>query len=232
MAKITRTTRQADPRRIREIYAGGKSLWRAYMNAEIARITLQEPIIDLGSGEPGTASYHNIIPGFYDLDVQSVDISDERRPTKIANLEEHIPYEDASFNTAILFNVIILLHDYDAALQEIFRVLKPGGVLHITAPFLVRISFDPGDYFRFTGATLERMLEKVGFDDIEVTALGDGACTAALSQVYFLVPRFLRGVLLRVAMFADAKITQRSGGVYRNASDYPLGYLVSARKPS
>jgi ubiquinone/menaquinone biosynthesis C-methylase UbiE len=40
-----------------------------------------------------------------------------------------LPYADASFDTANIANAIHCFPDVDAALREVFRVLKPGGTL-------------------------------------------------------------------------------------------------------
>lgn len=217
--------------RVMQVFREGKSLWRAYMSAQMYDLHLESPVIDLGSGEYGTASYQRLIPGFKELDVVSVDISDERKPTKIADIEQGIPAEDGSFATCLNFNLLTLLYKYDFVLCESLRVLKPGGRLYFAVPFLMRVSPDPSDFFRFTGAGLERMLLQAGFSNIEVTALGAGAATAALAQLDFLVPRWLRGVVLRFCWWLDARITRHSGGKYRNRHDYPIGYFVTAQKP-
>jgi SAM-dependent methyltransferase len=45
------------------------------------------------------------------------------------------------------------------AFDEVFRVLKPGGVFVITSPLNFRIHAYPDDYWRMTPSCLRRMLE-------------------------------------------------------------------------
>jgi ubiquinone/menaquinone biosynthesis C-methylase UbiE len=45
----------------------------------------------------------------------------------------HLPYPDGSFDTANVANAIHCFPDADGALRDIFRVLKPGGVLAVNA---------------------------------------------------------------------------------------------------
>jgi SAM-dependent methyltransferase len=209
----------------------GKSLWRAYMNAAVAELQLASPVLDLGSGAYGTASYHRLIPNWQNFEVESVDIAPDRRPTKIADIEQGIPYEDGRFQSVVNFNLLILLYDYRAVLRESYRVLAAGGKLYITVPFLVRISPDPADYFRFSPQALSRLLSECGFESVEIRSLGAGAVTAALAQIDFALPRLVRGLALRGAWGLDSLLTRRSGGKYRNADDYPLGHIVVGRKP-
>ena len=45
-----------------------------------------------------------------------------------------IPFEDNSFDLIICSEVLEHLHEYNAALNEMFRVLKPGGKLYASVP--------------------------------------------------------------------------------------------------
>jgi len=45
-----------------------------------------------------------------------------------------LPFPDASFEVVICSEVLEHLHDYEAALGEVARVLKPGGALAVSVP--------------------------------------------------------------------------------------------------
>ena len=47
----------------------------------------------------------------------------------------------------------------EKVLDEISRILKPGGALILSVPFSVEIHSDPYDFHRFTDEKLRRMLE-------------------------------------------------------------------------
>jgi SAM-dependent methyltransferase len=220
-----------DLTQVRRSFASGKSLWRALMNAHVATIQLEQPVLDLGAGAKGTASYHSLIPQFDALEVSSVDIDGSKNPTKIADIEQGIPFENDTFRACLAFNLFEHLYEYDSVLHKVWFALAAGGTLYLAVPFLMRVHADPSDYFRYTTYSLERMLSRAGFSDIVITPCGTGALGAALSQVDFMVPGFLRGLAFRIALAGDKLITRRSGGKYRNANDYPLGYFVTAKKP-
>lgn len=54
--------------------------------------------------------------------------------TVIADCQEHLPYEDASFDRAIAIHVLEHLPNLPAALGEIDRLLKPRGVFAVVIP--------------------------------------------------------------------------------------------------
>jgi SAM-dependent methyltransferase len=217
--------------KVRAIFASGKTQWRAYMNVHAERIALDAPILDIGSGALGTASYQRHIPRYAELGVQSVDLDPARKPTKVANLNEGIPYGDGEFKTCLCFGVLNYLYDVDFVAQEIHRVLQPQGWLYLTIPFLDRVTSDYGDSLRLTAHALEKMLSRNGFTQIEATPYGSGAWGAALDMVEFMLPtRPLRSAAFWLALRLDAFATRRSGGKFRNHNDYPLGYCVAARR--
>src|SRR5262249_35082421 len=54
--------------------------------------------------------------------------------TAVADCQEHLPYDDATFDRAIAIHVLEHLPSLPAALTEVRRLLKPGGVLSVVIP--------------------------------------------------------------------------------------------------
>lgn len=67
----------------------------------------------------------------------------------------HLPFNDATFDAALMISVLPMLHDCEAALAEVRRVLKPRGVLVIGEDLI-----EP-EYVR--EATTQRWAEAAGF---------------------------------------------------------------------
>ncbi len=75
---------------------------------------------------------------------------------KIANVEEGLPFKNASFDVVNAGEVVELLYDTKLFFHECFRVLKPGGILLFTTPNLNslenRVRVVTGSYLAMVGA--------------------------------------------------------------------------------
>lgn len=95
---------------------------------------------------------------------------------------DHIPSE--SFDCIICTQTLMLIYDFRAAIRTMHRILRPGGVLLVTVPGVMKISrYDMdrwGDHWRFTSASAQRSFEELfGDGNVEVTAKGNvfAACS-------------------------------------------------------
>ena len=139
----------------------------------------------------------------------------------------------SSFDSVVCLEVLEYVWQPGAALAEIARVLKPGGTLLLSTPFLHRID-DPGDYWRFSEPALRRLLHESGFEVVRCVAQGHALGVAAgvlryavsvqrawITRVLSIVLRpFFAGLLA-----ADAGAAQRTPVL----ATFTTGYLVVAR---
>ncbi|MBK1645095.1 hypothetical protein CKO25_10610 [Thiocapsa imhoffii] len=92
-----------------------------------------------------------------------------------------IPLEDAGVDCALCTEVLEHCPEPELVLREIARVLRSGGVLFLTVPFLWPLHEVPYDHYRYTPFALRRHLEQAGFGDIELHATG--GWDASLAQM-------------------------------------------------
>jgi SAM-dependent methyltransferase len=83
-----------------------------------------------------------------------------------------LPLRAAAFDAALHIVTIEHLPEPGRALAEIARVLKPGAPLLLAAPHEWETHQAPHDYFRFTRYGLAYLLEKAGFEDVDVRPCG------------------------------------------------------------
>ena len=79
----------------------------------------------------------------------------------------NIPLDSKTFDTVICLDMLEHCDRPYQAIQEIFRVIKPGGYLYLATVFNFIIHDYPSDYWRFTPNCLRLLLEEAGFDVIE-----------------------------------------------------------------
>ncbi len=66
------------------------------------------------------------------------------------------------------------------AIGEIYQILKPGGCLITSSPFLIAIHKVPNDYWRFTKEGIEVLLEKFG--TVEIHSWGNATAVTYLMK--------------------------------------------------
>ncbi len=85
-----------------------------------------------------------------------------------------IPVPAASFDAILCTEVFEHIPDPIAALQEFYRILRPGGILILTAPFASLTHFAPYHYYTgFNKYFYETHLKKIGFDITEINTNGN-----------------------------------------------------------
>ena len=83
------------------------------------------------------------------------------------NLNLSLPFENNSFDTIILSDVLEHLSELKSTLQEINRILNPEGVLIMNYPFLYGLHEVPFDYCRYTKYRIRNWVEEIGMQIVE-----------------------------------------------------------------
>ena len=81
---------------------------------------------------------------------------------------DRLPFDSNVFDTIICTQVLEHVKKPQLVLNELFRVLKPGGVVCISAPQGWGVHQAPHDYFRFTCYALSYLLRNAGFGKISI----------------------------------------------------------------
>lgn len=87
------------------------------------------------------------------------------------------PFSDSSFDSLLCNQVLEHVFNPDEFLQEINRVLKSGGKLLLTVPFVWDEHEQPYDYARYSSFGLRALLERHGFAILQHEKLGADATT-------------------------------------------------------
>jgi SAM-dependent methyltransferase len=119
-----------------------------------------------------------------------------------------LPFVDRSFDVVLCTEVLEHLIEPQRGIDEMFRVLKPGGQLLLTTRFLFPIHDAPDDYFRYTKYGLRHLLRR--FERIAIAEETDAVGTlAVLVQRLGMQAETLRSTPLRAGWLVAARIVRR-----------------------
>lgn len=137
-----------------------QKLTRIAMDRFLAAHATNEPVLEIGV--PGGGGYARFFPKHTTLDIDPA-----RKPDVVGDIYR-LPFADASWDTVVMIEVLEHLTDPAAAIEEVKRVLRPGGTLILTTRFLGPMHDIPHDYFRFTYYGLKHLFRE--WQDVEVRA--------------------------------------------------------------
>lgn len=83
-----------------------------------------------------------------------------------------IPFKNASFNTILSIEVFEHVFNLEEVLDELYRVLKPGGNILLSIPFVWEEHEQPYDFGRYTSFGIKHLMEIHGFTVINVEKSG------------------------------------------------------------
>ena len=202
---------------------------------------LQGKVIDIGAGTGHGARYLNpsateYIPtdlpsGRSPLDSSISRLSHE--PVLHCSIYE-LPFESASFNGALLLNVLEHFARPSDGLKELSRVLHPGALVLFCVPFAFPLHGLPDDYRRWTGRGLHCELESAGFEILDVQSCGSTFASLAIN-INFCLRYELRALVLLMPLLILtqcilnllALVAER---FFPKATALPLVYVGLARK--
>jgi SAM-dependent methyltransferase len=130
----------------------GRTLSRRILDRELARVLAgasADTVLDVG-GATGTR-YRALVQArrYWTLDVQP-----QHRPS-VRGDAHALPFRDGSADLVVCLQVLEHCIRPAVVLDEIFRVLRPGGRLVLSTVLVYELHGSPHDYYRFTASALE-----------------------------------------------------------------------------
>lgn len=211
------------------------------LSAKLTRVTLDRfiaahasdsPTLDIGAQN---GPYAALFPRRVGLDIQP------GIGVRIIGDAQALGIRDEAFAVVLCTEVLEHLPEPQRAIDEMFRVLEPGGELLLTTRFLFPLHDTPHDYFRFTKYGLRHLLRR--FEIVELQAETDSIGTlAVLLQRLGMQAETLRWTPLRALWLLAAQaarpfrflISAEFGDSRRRRPERGImtsGYHVACRKP-
>jgi SAM-dependent methyltransferase len=198
-------------------------------------------LLDLGAGnQPFKVWYSGLAEKCVAVDVSPAPGLD------VLSMAAPLPFASATFDTVLCTSVLEHVHDAEAVVNEIARILRPGGRIIITIPFLYPTHEAPYDFWRTTHWGLRSVLTRHGLEVDTVAAQGGPVLLVAhylivgFAQLLMLFARRLgrfgsavdnRPVRALIAGPQDLVRTRLSYRLTRSSRAASLGYMAIAHKP-
>ncbi len=91
-------------------------------------------LLDIGSGTGWLADH---FPNYTGLDAAPEAVAqaaEKGRNVRLGDLADPLPFEDGSFDSAVIKDVLEHVPDPAATVREVYRVVKPGGLVFASSP--------------------------------------------------------------------------------------------------
>ena len=152
---------------------------------ELTRALSGNRVIDVGCG---VQPYRSLLGGFpHYVGFDSPLHPDSATTADAFGDAAALPFATGCADAVLCTEVMEHVPDPSAMLAEIHRVLRPAGHLVLSVPFTWHIHDEPHDYWRFTEFGLRRVLERGGFDVVELRSVNGMLGALLQSRCYYFV---------------------------------------------
>jgi SAM-dependent methyltransferase len=187
-------------------------------------------LLDCGCGQvPYYEIYKDLVDEVTCTDWQN-SMHDNKFVDTFSDLNERLNFNDDSFDTVLLTDVMEHIFKPEKLLCEIHRVLRPGGRVIIAVPFMYRIHEEPHDYYRYTEYSLKKLCDEAGLKIIKIEPYGGyfDVLFDTLNKV-FVRKRYMLRLFLPFTRFIKGSFINRKINKAHH-DKYPLGYILCAEK--
>jgi SAM-dependent methyltransferase len=136
-------------------------------------------VLDIGCADGGIRATLTRVSEYHGLDYPRTAQGLYGTRPEIFGDARRLPFQDRSFDTVMLLDVLEHVPDPELALNEASRVLRSGGRLLLTIPFAYPLHDQPHDYQRLTEHGLARRIQQAGLQIELIQPVGISAEVAS-----------------------------------------------------
>jgi SAM-dependent methyltransferase len=214
--------------------SSGISIFRALQYEALSRVEYRGRVLDFGGGR--RAHYYDVFNSWLKAGVyESANIDPAMEPTYLVTSDGRLPIAARTFDMVVSINTLEHVYAIEQALDELLRVVKPGGRLVLSVPFLYRVHGCPDDFNRPTASWWRETLSRKGVAELEVAPLAWDGMTTGVAVIDGVAPfSRLRRVVVPLLGLLYARLRGgRNGERYQDSvgeslSYLALGYVISA----
>jgi len=146
-----------------------------------------------------------------------------------------LPFNNNTFDTLLSTQMLEHVSDPKKVIQEMGRVLKPGGIMILSAPMTWPLHEEPYDFFRYTLHGLRHLLQKANFEILDEIPRGNNFTTMAqmlldtqLDNTSQSFPKRLYSLILSLVVNQLCSVIN----LFQPAQRLCLGWVMVAKKMS
>lgn len=131
-------------------------------------------LVDIGCGRmPYRRELASLVDNYIGVDHPQVSklYSPKQKPDVFADAKK-LPFQNNTFDIALMLQVTEYLDNIEETFKEAARVLKRGGLLILSSPFLYSIHDVSYDKNRYTDIALRHFLKNAGFRVVKIEVQG------------------------------------------------------------
>lgn len=213
-------------------WCAAKITWRGlrpFIERNLRGMPAGTRILNVGSGGRVATAVEDVSNGA-GLNVVSLDIDAARDPDIIADITNFIP--DEPYDAILIIEVLEHVKDPRTVTKNLLQVIRPGGTVILSAPFLFPIHDQPHDFYRYTKYGLLELFRD--FEQVEISKRDSWAevhCVllARLIREKSLGARVVAPFFLLIAMISFPIALLLSKMVTTEA--FTVGYMLTAKRP-
>jgi len=197
-------------------------------------------VLEIGSGDSSLESLIGPSNQSLKLDYPKTNQRYTKKPAIFADAA-HLPVKDGSIDAVLFLEVAEHIPQDKKPIKEISRILKPGGLLYFSVPFIYPMHDQPYDYRRYTVHGINALLSEHGFSVKNIKQHGNSFVTALqllnLSILELcknaLSKNLLSGIILILLFYPVCMLVNIAGGLgipLTNLNASCFGHFVVAEK--
>jgi SAM-dependent methyltransferase len=154
-------------------------------------------------------------------------------PPTVVSDSLQLPFKHNTFDTVLCTQVLEHVRNPFSMMEEIGRILRPGGHVILTLPAAWPLHEEPYDFFRYTKYGLRELAGRAHLEPVSIVERGGGIMAFAQLMATILYDRLGKSVLTRLpTKIVVAPLLSLFSGLDRlfYYPKFTLGYTMVARK--
>jgi SAM-dependent methyltransferase/uncharacterized protein YbaR (Trm112 family) len=210
--------------------------WR-FLEKVVASLPKRAVILDFGAGH---GDFSTVVQK---RKVVALDVYPYEEVDIVCDLQKAVPFKRPSFDAIVLMNVLEHIQHPERLMKTLSTLLRPGGLLIVAVPFMLKLHQLPYDFYRYSHHQLENIGREAGLEILSIEGYYDPILlmkestinihTYALPGRPFLPRKMARMLLEGLSWFLSGLRRIIGEGYIGNPalekSPYPIGYHVVYR---